>query len=194
MVKKIKRKIGDRVIRSKDLVKGNYKSPEDLAELGPLIRGNCVVTPGQLAGEIGRTKPTRVEGCFLIDTGATTTSIALAVAEELGLLQTGLKHGMGAGGAHVNPVFMVLVEIPIVTVAKPKNIASTISHQGECQGIPGLDKCLADRGLIQDGQSQRVIGLLGRDILRHTTFIYFGTEGRLELLVDRKSFTAPPPG
>lgn len=106
---------------------------------------------------------------MLADTGASFTCIAESVAQELGLPVIDKRSGYGAGGAHVNNVYPVVLKISITNDA---NITYTIRHEAAVQGIPKLEDHFR-----QFPGAPRLIGLLGRDLLAHCKMIYDGPAG-----------------
>ena len=63
----------------------------------------------------------------------------------------------------------------------------------QVMGIPELEK---SQYLEFGGQPVKVIGLLGRDFLRHATLFYDGIGGRFQVTINRetiKNWIAQPP-
>lgn len=60
----------------------------------------------------------------------------------------------------------------------------------EVQGIPDLE--LHALGVQFGGKPIEVVGLLGRDILRHTRLSYDGIDGRIKIVFDLKSLQQQP--
>lgn len=157
---------------------------------GPLLIGAWHV-PGAIRSAIeatGGVPPAPVHGALLIDTGATNTCISLKAAQQLGLQPTRVQDGYGAGGLHKNHVFFAHFEI---TIADEKTGHATQMHwEQEVQGIPDLN--LHAQGLQVAGVDVEVVGLLGRDILRHTRLSYDGIDGNVKITFDLKSLQQQP--
>jgi hypothetical protein len=146
-----------------------------LHELGPIVRAQWNV-PAALARALaaaGRPVPKPVEGFMLIDTGATTTCIALDAAEELGLHQVAVSVTYGAGGQHQNKVFHAELRLGI----RDGNQDIWVVSEQQTSGIPQLDQHFKAKDVRIGGQPARLIGLLGRDFLRHTRLVYDGQKG-----------------
>lgn len=126
--------------------------------------------------------PRPVQGALLLDTGATGTCISIRAADRLGLKPTRLVAGFGAGGATNNPVYQARLCIPI---ANPNGTGVDLIMEQEVQGIPELEKHLQGKPLTYSGNSIELIGLLGRDVLASTRFVYDGLAGTLHLNFDR---------
>lgn len=136
----------------------------------------------------GRTPPVDVSGALLLDTGATNTCISLKAAHQLGLQATRVQEGYGAGGLHKNPVFFAHLGMTIVN--EKTGIGTEMHWEQEVQGVPDLE--LHARGIKAQGQEVEVVGLLGRDILRHTRLSYDGIDGKLKITFDLKSLQQQP--
>jgi len=116
-----------------------------------------------------------VAGLLLLDTGAAATCIAIHTAELLDLRPTRLATGYGAGGEHTNPVFFASLTID------PSGSRKPLVWQGEVQGIPDLEKYAEDLEIEIDGMSAHIVGLLGRDVLRHAKLQYDGIAGSVQI-------------
>lgn len=135
----------------------------------------------------GRQLPEPVVGDMLVDTGATATSIALDVAQELGLQQTRIGKTYGAGGLHQNPVFsgQLIMEI------RDGGNSTRLTMVREVMGIPHLNEPYREIGVLDGtGRPVRLIGLLGRDFLRHVTMTYRGSSAEVEFVLDFGSLQA----
>jgi hypothetical protein len=159
-----------------------------LRGLGPLFIGRWWV-PAALAEALaksGRTVPPPVTGAILIDTGADGTCISTAVATTaLGLNPLRMQLGYGAGGTHQSPVFFAQFEFSIVD---PKGIRTSFAWEQEVLGIPDLEH----RRVTYAGREFAVIGLLGRDILRHCRMEYDGPAGTVRMQVDTSALKVQP--
>lgn len=164
----------------------NYVNPDDLVQLGPMVAAEWSV-PSALANAnlaLGRGVPAPARGIVLVDTGATKTSIDLEVAKQLGLKQIGFEYTYGAGGLHQLPVFEAHC-----AVSMEDGVGNTTVVQSDLMvaGIPDLQTSAAKRGLSRNGSPCPLVGLLGRDFLRHTTMTYDGPKGRVEIRLEPKS-------
>ena len=160
----------------------DYKDPNVLHHFGPLVLAQWQIPRVLRQGfaAIGRTSPSPVNGHMLIDTGATATCISEEAARDLGLHPVGLQMGFGAGGEHQNPVFHALL---ILGICDPKKGTTVLGAEQRVQAIPKLEESFR-RMDVRDGNGNpvRLIGLLGRDFLRHTKFTYDG-HGNFEVIV-----------
>ena len=119
---------------------------------------------------------------MLIDTGAVGTSMAQDVSEGLQLKAIRIQETYGAGGLHRNPVFEAILGFSIQ--GKHGNLLS-LSGEIQAMGIPRLQEYMRSLGLqTPDGFPSRMIGFLGRDLLRHATLTYEGSKGRFEFKLD----------
>jgi len=62
-----------------------------------------------------------------------------------------------------------------------------IHWEAEVEEIPNLEESVEPLGLMHSGQPVKLVGLLGRDILRHARFLYDGIDGRIEIKFDLDS-------
>lgn len=164
--------------------------PDFLRAFGPLLFASWSVPRAvrDALGAAARPVPQEVNGVLLLDTGASGTCISMKAATALGLHPTRLQAGYGAGGLHQNPVFLANLEIRITD---PKTLmTSAFGWEQEVQGIPDLEKCVP--ALQLQGHSVEVVGLLGRDILRHSRIHYDGPNGNLRFEFDVSSLGLTP--
>ena len=155
-----------------------------LQVIGPVIIANWAI-PVVLAEQLqieGKPLTPPVAGALLVDTGASHTCISLAAAEQLGLKPTRMQEGYGAGGIHRNYVYLARLVIRIDNAEK--KTSSTLEWEQEVQAIPDLDK---HTRLSYQGVPTTLIGLLGRDILRHTRIVWDGPRGEVRYAFDMKS-------
>lgn len=124
-----------------------------------------------------------VSGILLLDTGASITCISLKAADQLGLTPTRMASGYGAGGATHNPIFFARLEISIIA----SNTTTKFSWEQEVQGVPDLGKQCQVSYL---GVPQELVGLLGRDILRHCRVKYDGIMGTVRIEFDMRTLGA----
>jgi hypothetical protein len=168
-------------------------TPQDLATVGPLIVGEWSV-PDVLAQALraaGRPVPPPVTGHLLVDTGATRTCIALEVAQQLGLSKVGVGKTYGAGGLHENLVFAAVLKMN----AQVPNSTQGFQFMAiqPVMAVPDLSRGLRGTFDLNTGQQIVLVGLLGRDFLRHTRIDYRGNEGVVEIHVDT-GLMLPAPG
>lgn len=104
-----------------------------------------------------------VIGNALIDTGATTTTIDIRVAEELGLPRSGTVQSVGIGGASAGYRAACSINIKGLRVSIPR---------AHCHPLP---------------ESSGLIALIGRDILRHMVLEYDGVNGTVALTIPAPS-------
>ena len=109
----------------------------------------------------GQTVPQPVSGMALVDTGASTTCIDDALAQQLGLpvidvvQMTSASHA--GTQANVYPIQMEIVGSPI-KVNVPRAIGANLTPQG-------------------------IVALIGRDYLQHCTLFYNGITGEITLSI-----------
>ena len=98
------------------------------------------------------------------------------------------QKAFGAGGLHDAPVFFANLEIAI---SDPQTqLGSVFGWEQEVQAIPNLHECVPN--LVLNGQPVEVVGLLGRDILRHAKINYDGPNGKLSFEFDVASLQGEP--
>ncbi len=157
-----------------------YASPDVLLHTGPLVVATWSV-PESLEKALinaGKPVPDPVSGHMLVDTGATRTSIAKEVAEkQLGLRPTSVARTYGAGGLHENPCYLARFQLEIMDGSRGH--ATGIARESVVMGIPELGN--HPTAAEFHGKPIRLIGLLGRDFLRHATLTYDGDAGRIEM-------------
>jgi len=166
---------------------------------GPLVLATWSI-PAALASALtaaGRPIPPPVSGAMVLDTGATFTSISSEAAADLGLQAIRVAKTHGAGGVHENFVYEATIQIAIRDALGNQTV---VGNQMQVMGIPDLGKSLP--GLQFGDQPIKVIGLLGRDFLRHATLVYDGARGHFRVTINRASIRtwiaqvpgAAPPG
>lgn len=129
---------------------------------------------------------------MLIDTGAASTCIALDAAQELALTPLRLEKSYGAGGLHELPVFGAQLTIIIVD-----HMGREVTVNGDLQakGIPELGEYFRNLPVqFQDAFPKRMVGLIGRDLLRHATFVYKGSIGQFDFKLDLNTLAQRIPG
>jgi hypothetical protein len=95
-----------------------------------------------------------------------------------------VSRSYGAAGIHVNAVYLVRLEI--VVLDGSSGHGTTVAWEQEARAIPDLDHVGAD------GISAGLVGLLGRDVLRHSRFSYNGVEGTVDITFDIDALQKTP--
>lgn len=174
-------------------------TPDALAMCGPLVTGAWAVSEPteQALRSSGRPVPVVVSGHFLVDTGATSTCIALDVAEsDLKLHPSGTIKTHGSLGSGILKTFHVKF---LLNIEDQDGNRSTIERTMQAAGIADLEKGFEPLGLNANGVPVRVIGLIGRDFLRHCTMTYRGADGRVDFRIHPEGMNrmdsprTPPP-
>lgn len=165
-------------------------APAALEACGPLLRAAWSVPAAQATAmhAAGIAPPAPVVGSMLLDTGASRTAIALTVATELGLRPTRVVPGYGAAGKYDLPAFYAALLMSFQSGGRTLRVA----REQEAVGIPDLDEMGGRLGISDTQGPVRIIGLLGRDFLRHAKFNYDGVKGVLHFVFD--AGTLPPSG
>jgi hypothetical protein len=99
------------------------------------------------------------------------------VVTELGLRPFGEDSAHGSNGAHLTSIYLAELVVPFAGDGKwDTSIASVLA----VAAVPGLSEVMP----LADGDGPiRVVGLLGRDFLRHVTFTYDGPAGKFQLRI-----------
>lgn len=169
----------------------HYKRPEDLQFVGPLVWVTWSV-PESLARrlrEAGRAVPAPVLGRLLVDTGASATAISVEAAQELGLQQIDVGHTYGIHGLQENPIYEVHLTVSIAGRGGESGVDADLRVSG-IRDMEAMFQKLGVRTGEQDGG--RLVGLLGRDFLRHTVLTYDGTYGVVTIKIVPGSFAPRP--
>lgn len=133
-----------------------------------LRQGPCVQVSIGLAQSIanqllqqGKTLPKPISGIALIDTGATSTCIDDAAAQQLQLPVVNVVNVASASHAstqqNVYPIQIEVVGLPI-SIEAPNAIGAALTPQG-------------------------LLALIGRDVLQHCTLFYNGITGEITLSI-----------
>lgn len=172
----------------------DYQDPQQLRILGPLIVAvwEIPLALSQALIAVGQPIPQPIVGHMLIDTGASATCMSMDVAAELGLKPVGLVNGYGASGSHKNQVYHALLKIRIVDQSRPDKGHLEIASEQRVQGIPELHRSMDSLKPTTNGKPIRLVGLLGRDFLRHTRFHYDG-DGNFEVIIKTETLAVPTP-
>lgn len=169
-----------------------FQSPEALQNVGPIAAGTWSV-PAALATALtaaGLPVPPVVGGFFLIDTGAHRTAISSAAAAALQLNKIGTTTGFGAHGEQESDKYRAMFSLAI----QDGTGVVEIRQEMDVIAIPQLTEMFARFGLKDGtGRPVTVIGLLGRDFLRHCRMRYDGPGGYYEIEVDFSSITTQVP-
>ena len=129
---------------------------------------------------------------MLIDTGASATCIALDVAQELGLAPLRQEKSYGAGGLVEHPVFGLQLTINFID---PVGRQVAVGGDIQAKGIPDLGDYFRHVPMdTPDPFPKRMVGLIGRDLLRHATFVYKGSVGQFDFRLDLGSLSQAVPG
>jgi hypothetical protein len=121
-----------------------------------------------------------VTGFLILDTGAQATCISLEAASQLQLRPTSIRQVFGSGGVQSSPTFRVGVEIAADRLAD----GSALRFEATVQGLAGLEGKARELQLEVGGEPARLIGLLGRSLLRHTAFCFDGEKGLYDFHFD----------
>ena len=181
-------RVGPPALSRYQRISNDYGAPF-LYENGPLIIGAWSV-PRALAAALtaaGQPGPAPVQGAMLVDTGATQTSMSRKAATQLGLTPLRMQRGYGSGGEHEIPIYFASFEI---NLPGKSGVVVTMGWEQEAGGIADLEKHA--QGVAVGVNPVEVIGLLGRDILRHVNMSYNGMTGRVELTFDITSLKLDP--
>jgi predicted aspartyl protease len=165
-------------------VSQNFRDADRLLSLGPVIRGEWRLSPDDernlIAG--GGPVPPPVKGYFLIDTGASFTSIDGSVARELNLPSVGLKEASGIEGAGMFETYRASI---LLYVESMNGERLAIGLHKDFLSAPVLRQVHDSFNLTApDGSPLRVIGLLGRDFLQFATLNYDGLAGSWDMTID----------
>lgn len=168
----------------------DFKNPITLQHVGPIFIGQWRVPVAMQEALIteGKPVPQPVTGHFLVDTGASRTCISAQAAADLGLKPTGKTQTHGAGGVHINLTYFARF---LFNISHAKRGSLTFEGEQPTMAIPNLDEALVPLDAQQNGKPIRIIGLLGRDFLRHCRFSYDGA-GNYEIIVNTETLNQVP--
>lgn len=139
--------------------------PGGLYLSGPIIKITIDI-PQILKDELkaaGKKIPKTIKGLALIDTGATKTAVDYTIAKSLGINPIGTIDSRTASGITTLPLFPAQIIFP------------TLKWSFDFSSVTGIELNEFEY------ENQKVIALIGRDILMHAVFIYNGTEGSYSL-------------
>ena len=169
-----------------------YANPNALQVIGPFVPASWHVPLAhqEKLEKVNRLTPTPVAGAILVDTGATHICITIEAAQELGLKQVDIQETYGMHGKQRTPIFQARLCLKI----QNQKVSTELFLERRVAGVADMEALFQKMGIRFGGnQSQRVIGLLGRDFLRHGTFKYYGTRGLMEIDLDLSTFGSPAP-
>ena len=143
--------------------------PAALTQLGPVAPAEIHVTQAlaQLLESQGRPVPPAETGMILIDTGASKSCVDTAVITALGVYPVGQGNLGTAGGQVTASLYPARF---VIGPGLPGAINVNFSQ------VVGVD--LSGQTSVGD---QKLIGLIGRDILSRGIFIYNGPNGSFSL-------------
>ncbi len=125
----------------------------------------------------------------MVDTGATSTAISVEAAQDLGLQQVDVAHTYGAHGLQETPIYEAHLKLSLAG----RGGESAVEADLRVLGIREMEAMFQGLGVKTGGQDGgRLVGLLGRDFLRHTVLTYDGTYGVVTIKIDRGSFGPLP--
>jgi hypothetical protein len=167
-----------------------YGSAEMLAKIGPTIKATWRVPAERLDAlkDAGLPVPQPVVGEMLVDTGASATCIAEDAALELGLQAVDLEEHYGAGGKHKSTIYAATI---LISIVKDDGTTSYMEGTIRAAGIPHLRDYFDNKQVKQGGNPVRMVGLLGRDLLRLSRMNYQGTKGVVNYTFDFSSLVKP---
>lgn len=152
--------------------------PLELERHGILIKARVDI-PGKLKvllQKVHRVIPNAVHGYILLDTGATKTCISEHAAIELGLKPTGMANTAGVAGVSQVPAYTVRLDLPDFAISSEREMIA-----------------VKDMKHVSVSGGKRLIGLLGRDFLKHAELIYDGDKGEIKIKVKRETLKKPMP-
>ncbi len=137
--------------------------PLALVQRGPCLQVsvNIAQSMAQQLAQRGQPLPSSVSGLALIDTGATSTCVDEATAQQMGLPVVNVVPVASASHAqtmaNVYPIQLAITGLPI-TIDAPQAIGAALAAQG-------------------------LLVLIGRDVLQHCTLFYNGLTGEFTLAI-----------
>ena len=124
-----------------------------------------------------------------MDTGASATSISVEAAQDLGLQQIDVGHTYGMHGLQENPIYEAHLSMSIAGPGGESGVEADL----RVSGVRDMEAVFQKMGVKTGGQDGgRLVGLLGRDFLRHTVLTYDGTYGVVTLKIVPGSFAPRP--
>lgn len=153
-------------------------APGDLTKFGPLIKGRVALHTSKSPND-------GVGGVFILDTGASGSSIDQSVADELGLKPTRTTTGHGLGGETEIKCYRVMIFIPAVPLLMkdfPPGALAVLGMPQEVGSVAGLHE---GHEATLGKPPSRLIGLLGRSFLQFTRTTYDGLTGTITIEADQ---------
>ncbi len=155
--------------------------PNALQALGPIINTDLTITPAhrEALAEAGEPIPPKVRCRFLIDTGSDGTVVKHEFAEKAGLKLINASdplHGVGVDTTG-------RVYIGRISFALRSKISDGAVHE------IFVDTQVRSAKLATD----RIDGLIGRDVLRHFVLSCDGRTGQVRMRYHRPAVSAVPP-
>ncbi len=159
----------------------NFPGADGLARSGPIVVATWSVPTAlaKILAQSGHAVPKPIVGHMLVDTGASKTCIADDVAAELGLKPVGRGNSFGAHG--VGSVDRYFAHFRFSMVNQQTSEVVVVDRETLVDAVPKLRDAYDLLGVAQNGFPVRLIGLLGRDFLRHTKLIYDGGSGSFSM-------------
>lgn len=157
-------------------------SPESLVVWGPLMYAQWEM-PASLANAMraqGQSVPPPIAGAMLIDTGATRTTIADDVAQDLGLKQIDIGKSYGVDGEARLPIYQATLQFSVVTPTGTHHAQQEMTVMAARKLNELFEKLATNTG----AQLPRLVGLMGRDFLRNAVLVYNGPTGSYEVHLD----------
>ncbi len=161
-----------------------------MVRFGPIIKGafSAPIALARKLAEQGRPVPDPVRGYLIIDTGAVTLCVADFVPKQLGLSPVGIRDTAGVHGVQKNEVYHLHLQL-MFSGGSGEGVSIETEKPAIC--IPGLHgQWSPDEMKTNDAHPSLLIGLLGRDFLRHAVFTYNGATGVIDVMLD---LTTMPP-
>jgi hypothetical protein len=159
--------------------------PANLRDVGPLIPAAWTLPRPRLMDLHARSlpEPTPIQGFMLIDTGAAGLIIDASVVRELGLEPTGRsRQGHGLSGSAMFDEYEASLLMPLTDGQGVQN----------WKGLPVCAWLMPDLRIFEpEGENPpRIVGIIGRLLLRYATFRYDGRNGAVELHIDETALLA----
>ena len=149
----------------------NQTKPSALVKIGALLPVTISVRQSR-AESMDRAEQEApfIEGKLLIDTGAEGTNLCVKVIGKLKVNPTGVVHRKGVNDIQRVETF-------------PVRITLSAQRNGRLETVSFTPMVCPIYGIEHSG----IVGILGRDILRHTRLVYDGVKGSFSLEIDIES-------
>jgi predicted aspartyl protease len=151
----------------------DYKNPIVLQGLGPIINTDLTINSAhrEALAQAGQAIPPPVRCRFLIDTGADGTVVKHEFADKAGLKLINASHPLHGVGVDTTG----RVYIGRIVFSLESKIAQDTRH------TIFIDTQIQSANLASD----RIDGLIGRDVLRHFTLTFDGHSGQVKMRYHR---------